>query len=183
MSLLISDRDGVLFDTCRANIESYSCAAEKLKIKTNISILEKAVHEGRAFLDFCFEVWSDLTEGQSQILRIEKAAAFEMRSDLTRVNHDLVSNVIEKEKTPFLVTRASLASTLHLLNEYQLTHFGERVVSVSSSEKKSEIFKKLSIELGVKPQSILIVDDSKEVILESEALGFKTVLYPHFCNY
>jgi hypothetical protein len=183
MSLLISDRDGVLLDTCRANINSYSRAAEKLKLHTSMPFLETAVHDGKAFIDFYFKVWGALTESQLQLLRAEKASVFEEEVKWVRVNHGFISTVIENEEFPFLVTRASLASTIYLLNRYQVNHFAERVVSVNALESKSQVFRRISRELGMGHQSITIIDDSEDVILESRELGFGTVHYPHFCNY
>lgn len=183
MNLLISDRDGVLFDTCGANIKSYLGAAENLKLQTNVTLLENAVHEGRAFLDFYFQVWGALTENQMQHLRVEKSAMFKDEIKLVRVNHEYISSVIDKEASPFLVTRASFASTLYLLDFFQLEHFAARVVSVNASESKSQVFKRISIDLGINPQSIHIVDDSRDVIVESRMLGFETMHYPHYCNY
>ena len=183
MNLLISDRDGVLFDTCHANIKSYLIAAANLKLKTNHFLLEKAVHEGEAFQNFYSPVWGTLNESQKQLLRSEKASVFEDEIQLVRINHHFISNVIENENFPFLVTRASLASTFYLLDKFQIRHFAGRVISVIASESKSEVFKKISTQLGVTPGEVTIVDDSRGVVLESKMMGFKTVLYPHFCNY
>lgn len=183
MSLLISDRDGVLFDTCRANVKTYLAAADKLNLKTNIPLLENAVHEGRAFFDFYFQVWGTLTEDQLQLLRARKSDFFKDEIALVKVNHKYISNVIKNEKSPFLVTRASLASTLYLLDFFQVGDFAERVVSVGASESKSQVFAKISMDLGLHPRNIQIVDDSHDVVVESKKLGFETVHYPHFCNY
>jgi hypothetical protein len=183
MNLLISDRDGVLFDTCGANIKSYLGAAEKLKLQTNVTLLKDAVHEGRAFLDFYFQVWGALSEDQMQLLRDKKSVVFKDEIGLVRVNHEYISSVIENEVSPFLVTRASFASTLYLLDFFQLKHFAERVISVNASESKAQVFRRISIDLGVDPRSIQIVDDSRDVVVESKMLGFETMHYPHFCNY
>ena len=181
--MLISDRDGVLFDTCRANINSYLSAADNLKLKTNVSFLENAIHEGRALHDFYFQVWGALTESQLHFLSAEKATLFRGEIKLIKINQYFISEVLDNEKSPFLVTRASFASTLYLLDNFHVRNFGDRVVSVSSSERKSQVFTKISIDLGLHPGSIRIVDDSKDIVVESKKLGFETQHYPHFCKY
>jgi hypothetical protein len=182
MTLLISDRDGVLFDTCIANVFSYTAAAKKMNLRTNLEFLELSVHEGKGFFEFYREVWGDLTEVEIHTLKSVKDSIFMAQHELIKVNVDFVENIVKVQKDPYLVTRASLSSTNFLLKEFRIDFFGDRVLSVKSPESKSKLFTKIATENNLHHSSITVVDDSNEIVLESRSLGFHAIHYPHFCN-
>lgn len=183
MSVLISDRDGVLFDTCRANIQSYLSAAENLNLQTDLFALSRAVHDGEAFLNFYSKVWGEISDRTIQTLRIEKASFFSLNFQNVRVNTDFIESTLNHEVNPFLVTRASLESTYFLLDKFQITIFEERVISVHAGQTKPLIFSGIAKDLQLEPSQITIVDDSKDVALKSSLLGFRTIHFAHFCDY
>lgn len=182
MTLLISDRDGVLFDTCLANIFSYSNAAKEMNLRSNLELLELSVHEGKGFFEFYWEVWGDLTQVEIHALKSAKDSIFMRQHKLVKINADFVENVVKVQNAPYLVTRASLSSTNFLLKEFQIDSFGDRVLSVKSPDSKSKIFAKIATENNLQHSSVTVVDDSKEIVLESRSLGFNALHYPHFCN-
>lgn len=183
MSLLISDRDGVLFDTCRANIDSYLIAAKSFGISTDHSVLATAVHAGQGFDNFHLKVWGILPANLLSQIRVEKSSIFMSRIDLVRLNSEYLQNVLLKKNSPYLVTRASLASTQFLLDIFSIDIFEERVISVDLSESKFQIFSRIAQQSDYLHSDITIIDDSTEVILESSLAGFKVVQYPHFCSF
>ena len=181
--MLISDRDGVLFDTCRANFQSYVASAQKFGIKTDFEALANAIHQGRSFQSFYLEVWGELSEKELKLMSSEKKSLFKESSSLVKVNSNFIELTLIGEKNPYLVTRASLPSTLYLLEVFQIGIFEHRVVSVPSGESKSARFGEIAKSLNLLPSEILVIDDSLDVAKESSLLGFNTIHYPHFCDF
>ena len=58
--MYIIDRDGVLFDTCRLNIESYLHATRELNLELNTMALEQSIHSGKSFSEYYLNVWPKL---------------------------------------------------------------------------------------------------------------------------
>jgi hypothetical protein len=181
--MLISDRDGVLFDTCRLNIESYLVAAEKFGLKTRLDLLSKNIHKGLPLNGFYGEVWGDLPQELLQRIRMEKNAVFARGYSSVRLNFDYVENFLRSDNSPFLVTRASIQSTTALLNHFKITFFENRVANVGSEQSKGSFFAEMARSYGFEAGLVTVVDDSLENIREADSLGFRTILYPHFCDY
>ena len=112
--MLISDRDGVLLDTCKANLDSYTHTAETMGLATNIHELEIAIHSGEGIVDFSRRVWGELTTAELNLLRSTKSEYFIENITNVRVNHAFIENFLVNEKEPYLVTRASILSLIHI---------------------------------------------------------------------
>jgi|LakMenEpi03Aug12_release.lakeMendotaPanAssembly.Ray.scaffolds.fasta_scaffold178890_2 hypothetical protein len=180
--MLISDRDGVLFDTCSANIESYKSASKALGLKCEKDELARAIHAGTGIFDFRQKVWGELSEIQFETLRKKKSITFFENLKYVRVNRNFVSDFLEKEIEPYLVTRSSLNSTILLLATFGIDSFDERVRSVPSGVSKISIVNSMFSSLNIPKSQLTIVDDSEEVIADALRSGFVAVQYPHFCN-
>ena len=180
--MLISDRDGVLFDTCLANIESYKSASKALGLKCEKDELAKAIHAGAGIFDFRHKVWGELSQIQFETLRKKKSITFFENMKYVRVNHDFVSYFLENEIEPYLVTRASLNSTILLLSTFGINSFDERVKSVPPGVSKISIVNSMFSSLNIAKSQLTIIDDSDEVIADALRSGFVAVQYPHFCS-
>lgn len=179
--MLISDRDGVLFDTCQANMESYTRAAELIGLATNSRELEVAIHSGEAISNFYRRVWGELSTEELCLLRSTKSEYFIESTASIRVNHHFIESFLVREKEPYLVTRASIASTKFLVNHFGLDFFGKRVISTLETDSKLDIFSFICSSHNLESSQVTIVDDSPEIVHASAEAGFRVIKYPHFC--
>jgi len=179
--MLISDRDGVLFDTCEANLASYSRAASLIGLKTDNWELEKAIHSGEGFLTFYNKAWPNISASQVVLLKESKQTLFIEYLSQIRLNFDFVEEYLVNAVAPYLVTRASYSSTKFLLDYFDLNFFGDRVVGGSQNLSKMEVFEKIYSKHDIPRISVYVVDDSQEIIEQSTKLGFSAIQYPHFC--
>jgi|688.fasta_scaffold189351_3 beta-phosphoglucomutase-like phosphatase (HAD superfamily) len=179
--MLISDRDGVLLDTCKANLDSYTKTAETMGLATNIQELEIAIHSGAGIVDFSRRVWGELTTAELNLLRSTKSEYFIENIANVRVNHDFIESFLVNEKEPYLVTRASVSSTKFLVDHFGLDFFGKRIISASESASKIDVFNLICANLSLDRSQVTIVDDSPQIISASTEAGFHTIQYPHFC--
>ena len=179
--MLISDRDGVLFDTCKANFESYFDASKALGFTVQESELLNAIHSGQGITDFSTRVWGELSTAELSLLRSTKSAYFIESISNIRVNHFFIEDFLSSERDPYLVTRASLASTKYLLDHFGLNFFGKRVISSSETASKIDVFNLICTNLSLDRSQVTIVDDSPQIISASAEAGFHTIQYPHFC--
>ena len=180
--MLISDRDGVLFDTCQANLESYCRAAELMGLATNTRELEAAIHSGEGISNFYRTVWGELSTAEFGLLRSTKSEYFIEEIASVRVNHDFIENFLEGEREPYLVTRASIASTRFLVNHFGLDFFGKRVISTSETASKIDIFSFICSSNNLDRSQVKVVDDSPHIVHASAEAGFQAIQYPHFCS-
>ena len=180
--MLISDRDGVLFDTCQVNLESYTRAAESMGLKTNSLKLEVAIHSGEGLYAFYPKVWMGISNRDLDFLHKSKQLFFVEEIRKIRLNVEFVENYLVNAIDPHLVTRASLSSTKILLEHFNLQFFGDRVIGGDQGLNKVYIFKKLA-DQNILPRSrITVVDDSRHVVEQSKEAGFVAIQYPHFCS-
>jgi hypothetical protein len=182
-SILAIDRDGVLFDTCRLNIDSYISATKDLGLNCERNHLGSAVHSGLSFSDFYKVVWGALDcETQSQ-LKEAKSNFFRENLGATRLN----IKVLEKAKSfcdsVHLVTRASLSSSFDLLNHYRIEYDHANIHSTQTGldMNKTQILKAIASDNSIDNNSIIVLDDSAEIVRELIESGFNARKYPHFC--
>lgn len=179
--MLISDRDGVLFDTCKANFESYFDASKALGFIVQEPELLDAIHSGQGITDFSTRVWGELSNAELGLLRATKSVYFIENISNIRVNHVFIEDFLSSELDPYLVTRASLASTNYLLDHFGLNFFGKRIISASESASKIDVFNLICTNLSIDRSEVTIIDDSPQIISASTEAGFHTIQYPHFC--
>jgi hypothetical protein len=180
--MLISDRDGVLFDTCKVNFESYTRAAELMGLKTNSLELEAAIHSGEGLYAFHPKVWMGVANSDLDFLHKSKQLFFAEEIVKIRLNVEFVENHLVNAIDPYLVTRASLSSTKILLEHFSLQFFGDRVIGGGQGLNKVDIFKKLADQHSLPRLGITVVDDSRHIVEQSKAAGFLAIQYAHFCS-
>jgi hypothetical protein len=180
--MLISEMDGVLFDTCKANLESYTRAAELMGLKTDSLKLETAIHSGESLYAFYPNVWKGITNSELDSMHKSKQSLFTKYVGNIRVNVEFVENYLVNAIDPYLVTRASLSSTKILLEHFNLRFFGNRVIGGDQGLNKIDVFKKLSDQHSLPRLGITVVDDSRHIVEQSKGAGFLAIQYPHFCS-
>ena len=180
--MLISDRDGVLFDTCKANFQSYLRASKALGLTTQEPELLNAIHSGEGLTDFFRTVWGELSTAELNLLRSTKSEYFNENIANVRINHDFIESFLVNERNPYLVTRASLASTEFLINHFGLDFFDNRVISASEYTSKVDVFTFICTSHNLDRARVKIVDDSPKIITASTEAGFFAIQYPHFCS-
>ena len=180
--MLISDRDGVLFDTCMVNLECYTRAADLMGLKTNSSELGAAIHSGEGLYAFYPKVWMGIASSDLDSLQKSKHLFFTEAIGRIRLNVEFVENYLISAIDPYLVTRASLASTKILLEHFDIQFFGDRVIGGDQGLNKVDVFKKLADQHILPRLEITVVDDSRHVVEQSKEAGFVAVQYPHFCS-
>jgi phosphoglycolate phosphatase-like HAD superfamily hydrolase len=179
--MLISDRDGVLFDTCEANLASYTRAANSIGLKTNDWELERAIHSGEGIFTFSKKVWVGASNTQLELIKESKQRLFVEYLSTIRLNFDFVEDFLVKAIDPYLVTRASYSSTKILLDYFDIHFFGDRVIGGSQIFSKIEIYGQISAKYDIPRLSVTVVDDCREIIEQSIKMGFMAIQYPHFC--
>lgn len=180
--MLVSDRDGVLFDTCAANIESYRMASEKIGLQANIDELARSIHAGEGIDTFFVSVWGDISKNQLLDLRDAKSKLFIENIRRVRVNVGFIESFLLTESNPYLVTRASTASTYFLLNHFKINFFESRIISIPKGLSKVLVFEDLCAVHRLSHSELTIIDDSVDTVHESNVVGFLAFQYPHFCN-
>jgi hypothetical protein len=180
--MLVSDRDGVLFDTCTANIESYKMASEKIGLQANIDELARSIHEGEGIETFFPSVWGDISKNQLVVLRDAKSKFFSENIRMVRVNVGFIESFLLAESNPYLVTRASTASTYFLLDHFKINFFESRIINIPKGLSKVPVFADLCAFHRLSHSELTIIDDSVDTVRESNVAGFLAFRYPHFCN-
>jgi beta-phosphoglucomutase-like phosphatase (HAD superfamily) len=180
--MLISDRDGVLFDTCKANFASYLQASRDLGLPADELQLSNAIHSGDGISSFSKEVWGDLSAIQFKLLSEIKRNYFVKNISNVRINYGFIESFLVNEIGPYLVTKASAVSTYYLLNHFKLDIFFDRVISVSGNSSKLEVFNFLCRTHNLDTSRLKIFDDSPKIVHECIQAGFNAIQYPHFCS-
>ena len=89
---------------------------------------------------------------------------------------------LEAQHIPMVVASSSrMASILHHLNGWDLTHYFKGVISgeqFTSSKPNPEIFYKAAEALGTEPAHTLVLEDSYNGVRAGAAGGFVTVMVP-----
>jgi len=183
--MYIVDRDGVLFDTCRLNIESYLQATHKLNLELNVIELEQSIHSGKSFSEYCLNVWPELESAAIDKVKLLKSNFFNENLDLARLNSGLLNELLINKSTMCLLTRATESSTLSLLRHFNVSTFGENVYSTQTFNNPSKMFaiKLLEKKLLVSSHEISIIDDSINFVEEAMLAGYNAIHYKHFCSF
>jgi phosphoglycolate phosphatase-like HAD superfamily hydrolase len=183
--MYIVDRDGVLFDTCRLNIEAYSQATRKLNLELNMIELEQNIHSGKSFSEYCLNVWPDLEPAAIDEVKILKSNFFSENLDLAKLNSSLLSELLLNKSKMCLLTRATESSTISLLRHFNLSIFGENVYSTQTFNNPSKMFaiKLLEKKLLISSHEISIIDDSINFVGEAMLAGYNAIHYKHFCSF
>jgi phosphoglycolate phosphatase-like HAD superfamily hydrolase len=183
--MYIVDRDGVLFDTCRLNIEAYSQAMRKLNLELNMIELEKNIHSGKSFSEYCLNVWPDLGSTAINEVKLVKSNFFNENLHLARLNSGLLNELLLNKSTMCLLTRATESSTLSLLRHFNVSTFGENVYSTQTFNNPSKMFaiKLLEKKLLISSDKISIIDDSINFVEEAILAGYNAIHYEHFCSF
>ena len=183
--MYIIDRDGVLFDTCRLNIESYLHATRKLNLELNMIELEQSIHSGKSFSEYRLNVWPDLESAAIDEVKLVKSNFFNENLDLARLNSGLLNELLLNKSKMCLLTRATETSTHALLRHFNVLIFGENVYSVQTFDNPSKIFaiKLLEKKLLISSHKISIIDDSINFVEEAILAGYNAIQYKHFCSF
>jgi phosphoglycolate phosphatase-like HAD superfamily hydrolase len=184
MNIYVLDRDGVLFDTCRLNSESYIQASSSLGLQTNLSALDDAIMLGESIDVFFPKVWGDLSSSQLDELRARKLKFFKKNADLVRLNPKWIKVVKEVPEQCFIATRASLDSTNFLLRELLPEFQLQNVYSIQGGiyKSKGKVLDVIATNLQLSLESVTLYDDTFKTIKELKEYGYSAVFEKHFCG-
>ncbi len=183
--MYIIDRDGVLFDTCRLNIESYLLATNELNLELNMMELEQSIHSGKSFAEFYLKVWPNLESSLIDKIKFLKSNFFNKNLDLVKFNSELLKELLLNKSEMCLLTRASESSTHALLKHFKVLLFGENVYSTQTFNSPSKIFalKLLEKKFSISSDKLNVIDDSINFIEEAILEGYNAIHYKHFCSF
>ena len=178
----IVDRDGVLFDTCRLNVDAYSYAAHEIGVELNLELLKMNICAGESAHDFIYALTPGLEPSLFARLSRLKSGYFRENIHLVNFNRDLFKSLQLPSCKNYLLTKASLASTTQLLAHYSISSNFEEVFSLQGSGFNSKVEFLQNFLHGDLRLKILVIDDSKATVSDFIANGFEAALYPHFCS-
>jgi hypothetical protein len=178
----VLDRDGVLFDTCQANLFSYLSASATLQLDVNEERLQIAIRLGLSISEFHEQVWPEIRNGQYDEIIREKARVFRNSLHLVELNPFWSSRIVHSPDLFYIATKASLESTRFLLDEFLPNFHISNVYSVQQSNftDKVAILKHIARENS--SNEVELVDDSVETVRLVVEAGYEAQLSPHFCR-
>ena len=184
MKFTVLDRDGVLFDTCEANLSAYTEASRTLNLTTNLEELSRAIKSGSNLNDFYRMVWGGIPSDQLDLLRKRKIDFFAESLDRIRINHYWKNLIVCNPDIFYIATKASYDSTKHLLDSFLPDFNPHHVFSTQSDELKDKtaIIRYLSVASGIPVESFTLHDDSIDTVNLLVNKGYSAILEGHFCE-
>ena len=181
---VIFDMDGLMFDTERvwATLWKPALATLGLPYKEGLDAAARgsAGDSMRAVLRRFYGPDCD-ADGIMQALHEEAEKAFQAPPP-KKPGLDEILNWLDAQHIPMVVASSSrMASILHHLNGWDLTHYFKAVISgeqFTSSKPNPEIFYKAAEALGTKPEHTLVLEDSYNGVRAGAAGHFVTVMVP-----
>ena len=181
---VIFDMDGLMFDTERiwATLWKPALAALGLPYKEGLDTAARgtAGDSMRAVLRRFYGPDCD-ADGIIAALHAEAEKAFQAPPPKKPGLDELLA-WLDARQIPMAVASSSrMASILHHLNGWDMTHYFKAVVSgeqFTSSKPDPEIFYKAAEALGTKPAHTLVLEDSYNGVRAGAAGGFVTVMVP-----
>lgn len=180
----VLDRDGVIVDSCAANLAAYSEASEKTGLGFDMVALEKSIHKGDSIEEFRERVWGKISDSSFRRLKSAKTACFPKFFSLIQVNPIWHQKIRISPKDFYIATKASIESSrfiIHaLIPEFNTAH----IFSTQNSqfESKVEILKKVSQLNNISMDGLIFYDDSIQTIRLAKEAGFQAELVEHFCG-
>jgi len=182
--------DGVIVESEDAHIESERQTLQKY----NVKITAEELHA--------------YTGTMAKIMFTELIAKYKLNTTFEKINHQKeevllkllaqdaeptlgVLRLIQELKQRGIKLAIGSSSTKklvnYILNKLELAHAFDRVVAaedIEHSKPNPEIFLKAAMELGVKPNQCLVIEDSKLGIDAAKSAGMKCIGYrnPHSGN-
>lgn len=181
---VIFDMDGLMFDTERIWATLWKPALHSLGMEYKEGLAEAmrgtAGESGRRVLRQFYGADCD-AEAIHAALHREADRAFAARPDKKPGLDELLA-WLDAHHIPMAVASSSrMASILHHLNGWDLTHYFPVIVSGEqfvSSKPDPEIFLKAAQGLGTLPAETLVLEDSYNGVRAGAAGGFVTVMVP-----
>ena len=181
---VIFDMDGLMFDTERIWATLWEPALHSLGMEYKEGLAEAmrgtAGESGRRVLRQFYGADCD-AEAIHAALHREADRAFTARPDKKPGLDELLA-WLDAHHIPMAVASSSrMASILHHLNGWDLTHYFPVIVSGEqfvSSKPDPEIFLKAAQGLGTLPAETLVLEDSYNGVRAGAAGGFVTVMVP-----
>ncbi len=181
---VIFDMDGLMFDTERIWATLWKPALHSLGMEYKEGLAEAirgtAGESGRRVLRQFYGADCD-AEAIHAALHREADRAFTARPDKKPGLDELLA-WLDAHHIPMAVASSSrMASILHHLNGWDLTHYFPVIVSGEqfvSSKPDPEIFLKAAQGLGTLPAETLVLEDSYNGVRAGAAGGFVTVMVP-----
>ncbi len=181
---VIFDMDGLMFDTERiwATLWKPALAALGLPYKEGLDTAARgaAGDSMRAVLRRFYGPDCD-ADGIIAALHAEAEKAFQAPPPKKPGLDELLA-WLDARQIPMAVASSSrMASILHHLNGWDMTHYFKAVVSgeqFTSSKPDPEIFYKAAEALGTTPAHTLVLEDSYNGVRAGAAGGFVTVMVP-----
>ena len=181
---VIFDMDGLMFDTERvwATLWEPALATLGLCYKEGLDVAARgtAGDSMRAVLRRFYGPDCD-TDGIIAALHAQAEKAFEAPPP-KKPGLDEILTWLDAQHIPMVVASSSrMASILHHLNGWGLTHYFKAVISgeqFSASKPDPEIFLRAAEALGTVPGRTLVLEDSYNGVRAGAAGGFVTVMVP-----
>ena len=181
---VIFDMDGLMFDTERiwATLWEPALATLGLPYKEGLDVAARgsAGDSMRAVLRRFYGPDCD-ADGIIAALHAQAEIAFQAPPP-KKPGLDEILAWLDAQHIPMVVASSSrMASILHHLNSWGLTHYFKAVISgeqFTSSKPDPEIFYKAAEALGTRPEHTLVLEDSYNGVRAGAAGQFVTVMVP-----
>ncbi len=174
---LIFDLDGTLFDSSKANIQSYSRAFSQAGVAFDEQKYVK--NFGLRFGEMMDVISPGLTDTQKNKIRELKSTYYKEHLDLVIPNEGLLA-IIESNTYPAaLVTTASKVNVDHLLDYFGVKKNLFKVIitgeDVSAGKPDPECYSLALKKLNAKPEECCVFEDSNTGIQAAKSAGIKVV--------
>ena len=175
---IITDFDGTIVDTMKANMAAYAEAFEEAGYEFSDDLYAKAF--GLRFDDMCNMLGVTQNKMVRDKIRTLKATAYPKYFDLIKVNYPLLEFIATLKDTKVAIattaSKRNFENVLkHVLNiKADVTVTGE---DVTKGKPDPEVYLTAAHKLGVEnPDECLVFEDSEVGIKAAEAAGLKNVI-------
>ena len=185
---VVFDMDGVLFDTERIGVQSWTEAAEPTGLQNAYEIARMCI--GRT-IPGTKEVFMAEAEKQGIVLDFEKLHADcsrrifekEERDGLPEKPgvHEILEYLHEKKIPVALASSSKKATVLSHLEKSGITGYFQKIVTgdmVTHGKPSPDIYLKACDELGAAPEEVIAIEDSFNGIRSASAAGLHPIMVP-----
>ncbi len=185
IKLVISDMDGVLFDTERLGERFWKEAAEKFNYKITDEIFRKTIGlDGRKTKEIYRKYYGDkfpYTEMRSEKIKLEEKYILSEGVPLKEGLFELLKYLKEIKLKAALATSTVRRRTELLLDSAGIKKYFEVITcgdEIENGKPDPDIFLETSRKMGCRPENCIVLEDSKNGVMGASRAGMLPVMIP-----
>lgn len=186
--LIVTDMDGTLIDTCKANFEAYKYAIDNCYGKTEDISFEEFKEKcfGKNYKFFLEKIYLITNESVREKIHDKKNDIYpEYYALEARVNEWLLSLLkkMKDESYVAIITTASKQATMSILEHFGLLPLFDEIITADDVKKlkpNTEALTMLIEKFKVSSKDTLYFDDADENLIEAALIGCTTFKVENF---